>query len=103
MEKNQEQEDEPGKDEGRSASSTSWSSFLLAVDEVPPLASVIETVGAWLTAKGFTGPRALEGVTESDIDASDPPKDLVTRAFLDRKSTRLNSSHSQQSRMPSSA
>ena len=31
-----------------------------------------------------------------------PPEEL-TRLLLDRKSTRLNSSHSQQSRMPSSA
>ena len=29
--------------------------------------------------------------------------DLVSESGIDRKSTRLNSSHSQQSRMPSSA
>ena len=31
------------------------------------------------------------------------PKDVKALATVDRKSTRLNSSHSQQSRMPSSA
>ena len=31
------------------------------------------------------------------------PSDVGLDLFLDRKSTRLNSSHSQQSRMPSSA
>ena len=32
-----------------------------------------------------------------------PPPEPVETVALDRKSTRLNSSHSQQSRMPSSA
>ena len=32
-----------------------------------------------------------------------PQSRLVTAGYADRKSTRLNSSHSQQSRMPSSA
>ena len=32
-----------------------------------------------------------------------PPEDLVFKPSLDRKSTRLNSSHIQKSRMPSSA
>ena len=35
--------------------------------------------------------------------AASKPDLVMLRAFLDRKSTRLNSSHSQQSRMPSSA
>mgnify|MGYP003335682952 CR=1 FL=1 len=34
---------------------------------------------------------------------SDASSDEIKKAYRDRKSTRLNSSHSQQSRMPSSA
>ena len=46
----------------------------------------------------FTGPQVIEVVViDSDI------KDTNVGKGEDRKSTRLNSSHSQQSRMPSSA
>jgi hypothetical protein len=79
-EEHPEQEEE--KEQGRSGST--WSSFLLAVDEVPPKSAVIETVGAWLIEKGFTEPRLLEGTTESDLDSAGMPSDLVTRAFLKR-------------------
>ena len=49
------------------------------------------------------------GITPEDLDAAPAPVDTPAPAFIkyrhpvDRKSTRLNSSHSQQSRMPSSA
>jgi hypothetical protein len=67
------------------ASSTSaWSSFLLAVDENPPKSNVIEGVSSWLSERGITDPRMLEGVSEADIDTNNPPKDLITKAFLKR-------------------
>ena len=43
------------------------------------------------------------GVRADEVTALDAGFELSPRASVDRKSTRLNSSHSQQSRMPSSA
>ena len=58
--------------------------------------------GAWaffrLAEHG--GSAELAGALIARLDASDP---IALRDREDRKSTRLNSSHSQQSRMPSSA
>ena len=45
-----------------------------------------------------TAPAAAPAVAAPSADA-----EVISRTLLDRKSTRLNSSHSQQSRMPSSA
>ena len=47
-----------------------------------------ETLTGWLEKEGFTVERGIAG---------------MKTAFRDRKSTRLNSSHNNQSRMPSSA
>ena len=54
---------------------------------------VLESLGCWLVVKN--------GVTDASSNA-DKEKDRKARA-RDRKSTRLNSSHSGESRMPSSA
>ena len=49
-------------------------------------------------------PRLSYGVSVSDVNNDGNFEFVVTGfGFKDRKSTRLNSSHSQQSRMPSSA
>ena len=48
----------------------------------------------------------IKNITESYIKEKNPKKILMKKIYeqiSDRKSTRLNSSHSQQSRMPSSA
>ena len=46
----------------------------------------------------------LFGLAAAGAGAAQPPDALVVaQSSTDRKSTRLNSSHSQQSRMPSSA
>ena len=69
--------------------------FKLHHTEKSDLFMMISTSGVWLT--------------EVKIDQVEPNKLLkrlrsdLLRLKLDRKSTRLNSSHSQQSRMPSSA
>ena len=55
---------------------------------------LLAVVNRWLEADGAPSVRLLEGI---DLDLA------VSRGAADRKSTRLNSSHSQQSRMPSSA
>ena len=55
-----------------------------------------EANGAWSVKKQFTQ-------IGSFLTVDDPAKHLALDGSLDRKSTRLNSSHSQQSRMPSSA
>ena len=48
--------------------------------------------------------KALRAVTQPDVhDTLDELIKVETAHLADRKSTRLNSSHSQQSRMPSSA
>ena len=53
-------------------------------------------------------PAAIQ-INDAFITASQPKNDVkvkevaITLSIKDRKSTRLNSSHSQQSRMPSSA
>ena len=46
-----------------------------------------------------------ESTAEDDLTAADPDEDgeELDPEFSDRKSTRLNSSHDRQSRMPSSA
>ena len=59
-------------------------------------------------AAGQSGSRSIEAYLElitAEIEASPPgpPLSTVYVGGGDRKSTRLNSSHSQQSRMPSSA
>ena len=67
---------------------------------------VLDTPIILLTAKGEAVDR-IEGLeTGADDYLPKPfePKELILRIKnIDRKSTRLNSSHSQQSRMPSSA
>ena len=80
-------EGEVGKKRGEDevpASSSTWTSFLVAVDDIPPKSSIIEGVSSWLTARGFSDPRMLEGVSEADVDANNPPADLTTKAFLKR-------------------
>ena len=61
------------------------------------MACVITLVDLWVTSKGRTLTYVLTLVTLGVV--------AVVQALMasDRKSTRLNSSHSQQSRMPSSA
>ena len=59
-------------------------SFILSVDEVPPTAKVLDDAAAWLLTHSFRSPAMLEGVTEQDLDSSDLPPDLVTRALLKR-------------------
>ena len=73
-------------------------------------------VASGVTAKGLNGieaeanklakaPKGIDGVTEGTGNvAEDVGKVVETRVVeQDRKSTRLNSSHRSQSRMPSSA
>ena len=55
----------------------------------------------WLEAKAGAKPRDLRRVTTADL--VDYRQHLLRTERLDRKSTRLNSSHSGESRMPSSA
>ena len=60
--------------------------------------------GYQISREGVREARAQENVTREDVIASVVTQYiLVLRAFADRKSTRLNSSHSEISRMPSSA
>ena len=61
-----------------------------------------------LNVKGYEGIRIHKGNSEIDslgclLCGRKRQNNMVTESTLDRKSTRLNSSHSQQSRMPSSA
>ena len=51
------------------SSSSAWTSFLIAVDDVPPKSSIIEGVSTWLTARGISEPSMLEGVSESALFA----------------------------------
>ena len=57
-----------------------------------------DTTRAWLDQYGHR-----PDVPASDLPDGWDPDDQLVRLLEDRKSTRLNSSHSQQSRMPSSA
>ena len=60
-----------------------------------------------VTALQFTHPDFVEGVArtlrETGLDAKHLELELTESVFIDRKSTRLNSSHVSQSRIPSSA
>ena len=76
--------EEGGERELPASPTSAWSSFLLAVDEHPPKSNVIEGVSSWLSERGITDPRMLEGVSEADVDSNNPPKDLITKAFLKR-------------------
>ena len=68
---------------------------------VVDLAKALESLGAEILSTGGTS-KALRdaGVTVTDVAAYTGSPEILDG---DRKSTRLNSSHSQQSRMPSSA
>ena len=55
--------------------------------------------GVLLTGGGDVDPALYGASPHPTFDPAEPGRD----AYEDRKSTRLNSSHSQQSRMPSSA
>ena len=67
------------------------------------LEQAVHSVFSSISAKGSVDPQlAAEAVQEVTIVTRTLPNAAVFMA-LDRKSTRLNSSHSQQSRMPSSA
>ena len=70
--------------------------------ELPPtIAPYLKEIG-----RGKDGARSLRREQATDLMArllDGRLSDLEKGAFADRKSTRLNSSHSQQSRMPSSA
>ena len=75
---------------------------------LPYMKASVEThkaLGYWLVASydNFIDPD--NGETTIDYNRFLPPKDVMNNidTFLDRKSTRLNSSHIQKSRMPSSA
>ena len=52
-------------------------------------------------ARTFDLPGELIRLTRADLDLTEPG--AIARVLGDRKSTRLNSSHIQKSRMPSSA
>ena len=59
----------------------------------------------WRPAETTSDRLLIVGINEADIQqvGTYPIPDEVLESDRDRKSTRLNSSHSQQSRMPSSA
>ena len=63
--------------------------------------STVSVLLAVVIGWGLWQPAALALTDEESLVAE--VWRIVNRAYLDRKSTRLNSSHSQQSRMPSSA
>ena len=76
----------------------SLSGAVFAADDMSPdaIAERIKPVGQVYTAKDLEG---IAGAGAAPAAAAIPSRSLA----IDRKSTRLNSSHSDRSRMPSSA
>ena len=71
--------------------------------DLPPLARAAGTVRLPGSKSISNRVLLLAGLAEGETAVHDLLDSDDTRVMLDRKSTRLNSSHSQQSRMPSSA
>src|SRR5205814_8430563 len=63
------------------------------------LSYVLQSIGELLILPigyamiGKLAPRQYQGVTDGQLDARDGPRVALCRRLLDRKSTRLNSSH----------
>ena len=70
------------------------------VRKLPDVASLEKTFQDNPYLIVVAGEGSEPGIVEAFLDESE---DSSLKVLLDRKSTRLNSSHSQQSRMPSSA
>ena len=76
----------------------------LLVDTLEYIAGEYSTFWQAALNKGRVSPAAgLEAMLDADFDASVCNVEKIAIWYADRKSTRLNSSHIQKSRMPSSA
>ena len=81
-------------------------SFLDLTDEMPKIIAEWKKLEVQFDAiyTGYLGsPRQIQIVSDFIKDFRQPDSLIVADPVLDRKSTRLNSSHSSVSRMPSSA
>ena len=71
------------------------------------LIALICLIGIGISVLLFSGHRPFKNLTAEDITSANvrlsPPDTTTQISETDRKSTRLNSSHDRQSRMPSSA
>ena len=76
-------------------------SFLASVGSVSPYVGLFGTV--WGIMHAFTGLASMQQVTLAKVAPGIAEALVATAIGLDRKSTRLNSSHTDISRMPSSA
>ena len=86
-----------------------WAQDTFVTNYFPLMLFPVLYVGARIwTKQGLVKPEDMDfktGLAEVEAASYDepPPRNWVERVWADRKSTRLNSSHSGESRMPSSA
>ena len=73
-------------------------------DDEPIVESAFDRPGEWYVVRCFSGhEKKVADALNTLVENQDLKNEIYEIVIPDRKSTRLNSSHSQQSRMPSSA
>ena len=88
---------------------TSMAALVLAIvpaaGQAPKASTAAAVKGTWTPPRTPDGQPDLQGVwSNNSVTPLQRPKELAGKEYYtDRKSTRLNSSHIQKSRMPSSA